>query len=166
MKLKFKIITVFYVVVAAMFTSLTSCNAAEEEKQGTTIFYYPKPNVYYDVEEKQYFFYSDDNNEWRIEKNLEAIQKDSLGKNIVIDNPSQPVWKDNEHHRLVYGAALYTSAVDLQRKYYEDSISSLPKPATPQIKTDTTVLIEEEEKQKKGLKKFLNKVFKKKDRDE
>jgi hypothetical protein len=152
-----------------IFTSFSACNEKEEFRQGDTIFYYPKPNVYYDVEEKQYFFLSDDNNEWQTNKNLEAFQKDSLGKNVVLNNPSLPVWKDNEHHRLVYGAALYTSAIDLQRKYYEDSINSLPKPPPVVKKDNTPVKLEEEEeveKEKKGLKKFLDRVFKKKEKDQ
>lgn len=167
LKIKFDIHIVFIVALPVLFAGFTACNEVEEEKQGTTIFYYPKPNVYYDVEEKQYFFFSDDNKEWRTEKNLEAFQKDSLGKNVVIENPSQPVWKDNEHHRLVYGAALYTSAVDLQRKYYEDSVNSLPKPPPVIIKKDTSLISNEQDEEvtdneKKGLKKFLDRVFKKK----
>lgn len=163
MKLNYKIPLVSYVAFLVLFIGFFSCNEVQESRQGNTIFYYPRSNVYYDVEEKQYFFYSDDNNEWRAEKNMEAFHKDSLGKNVVVDKPSQPVWRDNEHHRLVYSAALYTSAIDLQRKYYEDSVNSLPKSAPVIIKKDSALNKEqEEEKEKKGLKKFLDKVFKKK----
>jgi hypothetical protein len=167
LKLKFNILFVFSVVILVLITGFSACNEAEEFRQGNTIFYYPKPNLYYDVEEKQYFFFSDDNKEWQTEKNPETFQKDSLGKNVVIENPSQPVWKDNEHHRIVYGASLYTSAVDLQRKYYEDSINSLPKTAPVIVKKDTSIITgeipeEKVEDEKKGLKKFLDRVFKKK----
>ncbi|MDB5207350.1 MAG: hypothetical protein JWR72_2425 [Flavisolibacter sp.] len=73
-----------------------------------------------------------------------------MDKNVLIDSPAKPVWKDNERHKLIYSAVLYASPSDTQEV----------KPVT-QVKEAPM----EVKKEKKGLRKFFDKIFggKKKD---
>ncbi len=132
----------------------------KEKAQGTYIYYYPKANVYFDKEEDTYYLIVND--KWERSKTLTEEQKLFLGKNVLVKNAAVPVWKENEHHRLVYGTALYTTADEYKRKYYEDSISSLPKKAVVVQSPIDSVEITKEAKKQSGVRKFFDKLFKKK----
>lgn len=131
------------------------------------VYYYPRVNVYYDVGTSQYAYFDSGVKSWKLSKDFSEEQKLSLGEKAVIATPSSPVWKNNEQDKLVYSVNLYSSPNDLKQKFHTDSLSSLPPPkvvvaappkeAKQQEKT-------EEEKPKSGFKKFLDKIFKRKDK--
>ncbi len=78
---------------------------------------------------------------------------------MVLEKPEQPVWKSNEQHKMIYAASLYTSKQEYQKKFYEDSIKSLPKKTVAAIK-DTAVIQEDDvKKTKTGVGKFLERIF-------
>jgi hypothetical protein len=131
--------------------SIYSCQ--DENVQGTKFEFYPKSNIYYDVEKERYYLIVND--EWQRKKNITKEQQSRLGKHVRIDKPGVPVWKDNEQHRLIYGTALYTSSADYRRKFYEDSIKSLPKkPVVPMSDS-----VRNEENKRSGVRKFLDRLF-------
>jgi hypothetical protein len=133
---------------------ILSCGPAQKQKkQGATFFYYPKTNIYYDIEQKEYYLYDSAISAWKMQEQSPAA--DSLGKKVLIEHASVPVYKDNEQHRLIYGTALYSSASDVRRKYIEDSLNSLPPPVAPR---DTTT--EKKDRKKGFFRRLWDKIFK------
>lgn len=113
-------------------------------------YFYPKANVYFDTVNKDYVFLAGDSKTWQSVKQIPAAMQVLMDKNVLIDSPAKPVWKDNERHKLIYSAVLYASPSDTQEV----------KPVT-QVKEAPM----EVKKEKKGLRKFFDKIFggKKKD---
>ncbi|HYO22969.1 MAG TPA: hypothetical protein VER36_11235, partial [Flavisolibacter sp.] len=72
---------------------------------------------------------------------------------VLLDTFQQPVWKDNEIHRLVYSAALYASPRDTVEE--PEPVVQRPASSEPEVK-----------KEKKGLRKFLDKIFGRKKKNE
>lgn len=132
-------------------TLLFSCQQKKQtEKQGSTFLYYPKANIYYDIEQKQYYVFDSSVNQWQKEKQL-TLNENDLGKKVLLTNAPVPVYRDNAQHRLIYGAALYTSSDEVRRKYIEDSLNSLPPPVVANA--------EKKEKKKGFFKRLWDKVF-------
>jgi len=162
MKMILLIISLLLLAVAGYLYFDTS--NPKKETQGNVIYYYPKANVYLDEENQTYLLLV--NGKWERSKTLTEEQISFLGKQVAIEKPSVPVWRDNEHHRLIYGTALYNSPEEYKRKYYEDSINSLPKKVTVAPAPKDSVQIaeqqQEEERKRSGVQKFFDKLFKKK----
>lgn len=120
-------------------------------------YFYPKANVYFDTVNRDYVFLGSDGKTWTAEKQIPAAMQSMMDKSILLDTFSQPVWKDNQNHRLIYSAVLYAVP--------EDTIEKKPLPIAEQKPVDAEV---DEKKEKKGLRKFLDKLFgkKKKDKEE
>jgi hypothetical protein len=133
------------------------------------VYYYPKANIYYDVASYQYVFFDSTEKIWKQTKKISEEQKLSLGERATIAKPATPVWKNNADDKLVYSMNLYSSRSDLKEKFYTDSINSLPKkvllPAKPRD-TVATPANTDEAKPKKGLKKFFDKLFGKKEKSD
>ena len=139
---------------------LTACN--EEGDKGrvegveTTVpqyYYFPRANVYIDSANSDYIFLGNDGKTWQTAKQIPAAMQALMDKNVFIENPAQPVWQDNESHRLVYSALLYATANDTTKK-------EVPKPAVVRPKPAKDTVAEEEKR--KGLGKFFDKIFGKK----
>lgn len=133
-----------------------ACNDNKAEKaviQPTPPKYYffPKANVYFDTVNKDYVFVGTDGKTWVSGKQIPAVMQSMMDKRIVIDSPSMPVWEDNENHKLVYSALLYVSPNDTVQK-------KAPVVLKP-VNTDSI------KKEKKGLGKFLDKLFGRKKKD-
>ncbi|HEV7329688.1 MAG TPA: hypothetical protein VGN63_01510 [Flavisolibacter sp.] len=142
---------------------LTSCNqgAGEEntdEGEATAphqYYYFPKANVYIDSANNEYVFLANDGKTWQTAKQIPSAMQALMDKNVFIENPSEPVWEDNENHRLVYSALLYATPNDTTKKEVpKPTVSTQPKPSK-----DT---VAETEKERKGLRKFFDKIFGKK----
>ncbi len=125
---------------------------------GQTYYFYPKANVYFDTTAGNYLFQDLDGN-WETNAKLPADKQSLLEKNIIINNPELPVWKNNDAHQLLYSAALYSNKTDFTEEV---------KVAVSNKKTKVDEKIEEKDKDDKtGIGKFFNKIFKgKKDRKE
>ncbi len=153
----------FFLIYILVFFS---CKEVEKSKQGNTFEYYPRVNIYYDIDEKYYLVFDSAQNAWQQKNNLSAEETDMLSKKVVITNPSRPVYKDNDNHRLIYGTVLYSSPEVLRQKFIEDSIKlAAVKKEKPIKKVDTVAEAEREKKPKRGLKKFFDKIFNKKDKN-
>src|SRR5580765_8262461 len=115
---------IFLILLSAV--SFLQCNRSPQKKvqapeqsqiQGKSFYYYPRANVYYDIEEKQYIFFDSLKNTWEKKQQPSPEEIEKMGKKIAIENPSVPVFKDNQQHRIVYGTALYTSTGELRKKF-------------------------------------------------
>jgi hypothetical protein len=154
-----------------------SCNEVEKSKetnttqantaQGSTYNYYPRANIYYDIEQKHYLVFDSAQNLWQQKTSLSTEENALLTKKVVINNPSLPIYEANDHHRLIYGTALYSSAEEIRKKFIEDSLKIVnakkKRLAADSLKMsngkkDTTI----GKKRKNGLKNFFDKIFKKK----
>lgn len=145
---------------------LASCKSPKEERQGTTFYYYPVANIYYDIEEKQYSVYDGGRQVWERSAQLPEAQQKKLGRKVIITNPAVPVWKDNESHRLIYSAVVFSNPAEVQRKLIEDSLSSVPKPKP--VKKPIAVVAEDPkpEEKKSAIARFFQRLFgKKKEKD-
>lgn len=117
-------------------------------------YFYPKANVYFDTVNKEYLFLSSDEKTWQSAKQIPAAMQAMMDKNVLIDTPGKPVWKDNDRHKLIYSALLYASPADTQ----------IVKPVAPPVIKEAPPK-EEIKKERKGLRKFLDKIFGRKKKD-
>lgn len=151
------------VIVLLGFTTLNGCSKKTAPKvieAGQTYYFYPKANVYFDTTAGNYLFESPDGN-WQAGTKLPVDKQSLLEKNIIINNPELPVWKNNETHQLLYSATLYSTAADFKK---EEKLAANKKKALPDEKVEEK---DQDKDKKTGVGKFFNKIFKgKKDRKE
>lgn len=146
--MKFHLASIFFVL-------LLSCNQQEPAvvqsatPPSSKYYFFPKANVYVDSVNQNYVFLAGDGKSWLTQKQIPAAMQPMMDKGVLIEQPSQPVWKDNENHKLVYSALLYATANDTVEKKPE------PKPKSAPPKREA-----EPKKEKKGLGKFIDKIFK------
>ncbi|RYF84504.1 MAG: hypothetical protein EON98_09010 [Chitinophagaceae bacterium] len=145
--------SLFVIWLLALFVSCND-NKAEQSKVSAPpppppkYSFYPKANVYFDTVNKDYIFLGSDGRTWTSGKEIPAAMQSMMDKSVLLDTFSQPVWKDNQNHRLIYSAALYATP--------NDTIERKPPPPVVQKPADSV------KKEKKGLAKFLDKIFGKK----
>ncbi len=77
----------------------TQVNTSEESNYD----YYPRANIYYNIDQKYYLVFDSAQNAWQQKNSLTEQEIALLSKKVIITDPSQPVYLDNEHHRLIYG---------------------------------------------------------------
>ena len=137
-----------------------ACNSNKAEKYvppppAPKYYFFPKANVYFDTVNKDYLFLTNKGQAWTSAKHIPDVVESMMDKSVLIDPPSTPVWKDNENHKLLYSALLYASPNDTAEKK-EPVVVQKP------VVTDSA------KKEKKGLRKFLDKIFggKKKDKSD
>lgn len=145
----------FGVLVFLVACTNSQPESKEDEKPSLPpyYFYYPKANVYFDSTNKDYFFQSNDGLSWQTAKQIPAVVLALMDKGVMIQNPPDPVWRDNESHRLVYSAVLYATPDDTLVKKKVDK--PVRKPVIPIFDSSATI----ETKERKGLEKLLNKIF-------
>ncbi len=152
----------FPVILIVGLVALIGCSskktAPKPIEAGQTYYFYPKANVYLDTTAGNYLFQDLDGN-WETNAKLPPDKQSLLEKNIIINNPELPVWKNNDTHQLLYSAALYSNKTDFTEEV---------KVAVSNKKTKVDEKIEEKDKNDKtGIGKFFNKIFKgRKDRKE
>lgn len=149
-------------MIIEMF-ALACSGKQEEEKEDYEFYYYPQKNVYYDVDKNNFYYSLNGGKTWDSTTNTSGNDPGTLGKKVIIHSLVKQVYKDNETHRNLYKGKLYNFI-------YADTASAS---AAPEVtgrkvvkKSNTTevIPIPEEDKTKKGLKKFLNKIFGKHDK--
>jgi hypothetical protein len=149
-----------HLFIILCFASCLACNNNKAEKIGppppamqpARYYYFPKANVYFDSANKEYVFLGNNGTSWETQKQIPAAMQSMMDKSVFIDSPQTPVWKDNENHKLLYSALLYASP--------NDTVEDKPRPAVQKPPTDSVV-----KKEKKGLRKFFDKIFGKKKKD-
>lgn len=135
-----------------------ACNDTKEEpvKKVEALppryYYYPRANVYFDSANKDYLFLANDGVTWQTAKQIPNIVQGLMDKSVFIQSPAEPVWKDNEKHKLVYSALLYATPSDTMEK------KPPPKPVVsrPEKKIDSTTVTE---KKRSGIGRFIDKIF-------
>lgn len=134
-----------------LFACNNSDQPAEQKlaKLQPQFFYFPRANVYFDSANKEYIFLANDSTGWQTAKQIPNVMQGLMDKSAYIQNPPQPVWADNEKHKLVYSALLYATAQDTVAK------KPVPKPVAPLPVADTLA----KEKKRKGIKKLVDKIF-------
>jgi hypothetical protein len=115
-----------------------------------TYYYYPKANFYYDSTAGKYIRWDSAATEWKTTDQL-PVQEVDLGKRVRIGESINPVWLDNQEHRLIYSVSLYSAPKDFKKK-------EKPLITAPKQKQDTMSEMEKGEK-KSGVKKFFERIF-------
>jgi hypothetical protein len=156
MKLMLSIIAGIALILAVFF--VYNKPAEKETRQGTTFYFYPKSNIYYDVDNAQFYILSPTEG-WQKVDEITEEQNAALGEKVILEKPELPVWKSNEQHKMIYAASLYTSKKEYQKKFYEDSINSLPKKTVVAIKDTAATQEDDVKKSKTGVGKFLKRIF-------
>lgn len=158
MKTLFKISVVAAFAVGGIFALSARKSGKKPAQQSTTYYYYPKVNVYYDVANGTYIYLADDGKTWQSAKQVADKLGGGMGKKAVLINPPLPVWKSNEHHRMIYSTALYASAKDFRKTTPAKTPAAVKKPAevkkAPEKKDD---------KKDSGIERFFKRLFKKKE---
>ena len=155
------------IIIAGLILAFFAFSAVKPSKKQElkAVFYYPKANVYLDLSENEYYFYHSEQKEWIATKKISSEQEASLGKKVAV-GPVKPAWKNNYQDRMIHSVSLYGSAGLLKKKYQEDSLKLFQKDipieasSSPEAKEGNTPA---PEKPKKGLKKFFDRLFGKKD---
>lgn len=161
-----KLRSMFIKVVVFVFIVIGfhACKNKVENKP-SEFYYYPKTNMYFDVAKNIYIFSLDGAKTWDTIDAKTQNEPMTLGDKKVLYGSPDSIWKDNDAHRQAYGGKLY----DVLANDTTDVSSTTIITEKKVIKKTAPVKKEEEEVQKprKGLGKFLNKIFgKKKDKKE
>ena len=130
-------------------------NKQEEKKDDYEFYYYPEKNVYYDVEKKNFFYSLDGGKTWDSTINPSGNDPGTLGKEVIIRSLGE-VYNDNETHRNLYNGKLY-NIINLDTR----QVTTAPEVSERKVqkKRTTAIIPRQEDKLKKGLKKFLDKIF-------
>ncbi len=152
------VLVITMIVGISIFALSCGNNKQEEDKEGYEFYYYPQKNVYYNLEKKTFFYSFNGGKTW--DSTISSPGKDpgTLGEKVIIYSDNNDVYKDNLAHRKKYNGRLYNIV---------NSDIALT-PAAPEVterkvvKKSSTAEVKpkpDEDKPKKGLKKFLNKIF-------
>ncbi len=160
-----KRVVLFIIMLVSIQLFAVSCqnNNPQEEKENHEFYYYPQKNVYYDVE-KKYFLYSlNGGKTWDSVMSSPDKEPATLGEKIIVYSVDNNVYKDNAAHRKSYNGRLYNiTGADTA------FASAAPEVTERKVQRKTVVVkpeqdeekpMPEEVRQKKGLKKFLDKIF-------
>lgn len=156
------IITVVVVAIAALAVMFWP-RSKEQEPLDPVYMYYPKANIYYHVSGKTYILKDTQLATWVERKDIAQNSVAEFGKGAMITITDTPIWKNNAKHRLIYGTSLYTSPEEVKRNYRADSIKSIPPPKPVAVDTSTNPQEREAEKRRSGFRRFVDKIFKKKE---
>lgn len=145
------------ILVSIQF-AVVSCrpHSQQEEKEKIEFYYYPNKNVYYNVNKKSFLYSLNGGKTWDSVINTAGTEPATLGEKIIVHNNNDQIYKANAAHRKMYNGHLY-NIVD------RDTVlaTAAPEITEHNIQKKVTDIkpIATEEKQVKGLRKFLNKIF-------
>ncbi len=160
--LQMKRVVLFIIIVVGIQLFFISCQSSNtrEEEENFQFYYYPKKNVYYNVEKKNFFYSLDGGKTWDSIISVSNKEPATLGEKIIVYSADNNVYKDNAAHRRLYNGRLYNI-----RNSDTSLASAAPEVSERKVQKRTGVKPEqEEEKVVRGLKKFLNKIFGKKNK--
>jgi hypothetical protein len=124
-----------------------------------TFYYYPKVNMYYDVARGRYIYLAQDGRTWETARTISDKLTTGMGKRAVLTNPTLPVWKNNEHHKLIYSTTLYASAADFRKDPPKKTVKATSAVAKKPAE-------EKKVKKESGVQRFFKRLFGKKDSTE
>lgn len=163
-KIKAGLVVLMMAVLATVgFTSTSTQQVNDKTTAKGNFVYYPKANVYFNKTDGSYTFLDEGGRVWQTTKSLPEAVQTGLDKNISLGVISQPVWQNNQQHRMVGAVALYAAADDFKEKP-KPVIEQKPKAVMPKSTTNEPAVAEvETEKKVKG---FFRRLFGKKDKKE
>jgi hypothetical protein len=132
---------------------LISCNS-KHDTLNYNFYYYPQQNIYYDIDHQKFYYSLDGAATWN-DLSGSVNGNVALGPRVDIVSEDSIVYLKNEVHRRLYGGQVYNYTIQnaaLVTGAPEVSDRKVAKKA-PVEKPKT------EEKQKKGLGKFIDKIF-------
>jgi hypothetical protein len=140
---------------------ITGCSD-KISKQELEFYYYPKKNVYFDVDKKKYFYSLDGAKTWAGMESTDAKEPATLGEKVVIYSDSAQVYKENATHRKLYAGNLYNIILgDVSTTMTTEEVSERKIIQKRKVVSGKGKV---EEKPKKGIGKFIQKIFGKKDK--
>ncbi|HWJ29165.1 MAG TPA: hypothetical protein VNS32_21675, partial [Flavisolibacter sp.] len=104
-----KISLAFILIVAAVI-GFSSKKPAEKKIIPPYYYYFPQANVYFDSVSKLYTYQISNNEGWYTDMNIPDSLRFLLNKKVILGNCPDPVWKNNEHDRLIYSVSLYATS--------------------------------------------------------
>ena len=113
-----------------------------------TYYYYPKANFYYDSTKGNYILWDSLELTWKSTDKL-PVQQTDLGKTVRIGQVVEPVWKENQQHRLIYSVSLYSAPEDFKKP---------PKIEVAEVDSNISTKPQKAEK-KTGVRKFFERIF-------
>jgi hypothetical protein len=150
-------ILVAFILVAATIAGFSSKKPPEKKVKGNYYYYFPQANVYFDSVSKSYSYQNQKNEGWHTDVNIPDSIRFLMNKKVLLGKRPEPVWKENEHDRLVYAISLYAKPEDFKEKKVEP-----PLPAPIAVK-DSAEAREEPAQHESKIKRFFRKLFHKAD---
>ena len=143
-------------MLVVMFFAGCAGNKAKQHE----FYYYPDLNLYFDVAKNNFIYSLDGGAMWDTIDAKSGNIPTSLGDKIVLLSTSDSIWKDNTLHREKYDGYIYNVIDDDST----DTSGATTVTEKEVVKKQPTTSKKEDEKikERKGLGKLLNKIFRKK----
>ena len=152
-------------VLNVLFLSLTgvifSCNSNSNSQADYGLYYFPDKNIYYDSLQTKFYYSLNGARSWDSTVYTAPTFGNALGRKILIEKVNGNVWKDNVNHRKQYNGVLLNIINDYTILLTRVDSIDRNKPVVPIKKKHINT--KKEEEPKKGFKKFLEKIFGKKE---
>lgn len=137
------------------------CRSDAPDHQGELEFeYYPDKNIYYNTASLNFIYSLDGAKTW---DSLKFSSKDafsSLGKKQKIYSKTPEIWNDNEVHLKTYGGTLFNITDDGDNT----QIAGVDEVSDKRKVSKTTGAKRNTQQNRKGVKGFFDRIFKKKDK--
>lgn len=143
------------VITIYLVTFLFACNN-NSNSDSYRFYYYPDKNVYYDVSNQRFLYSLDGTKTWKSYVGAGTAEVPALGERIEVTSPDSLVYNDNEEHRRLYSGRL----IDLGL-LTAATAASAPEVSERKIavKRKPVAKARGNDKPKKGIGKFLDKLF-------
>jgi len=140
---------------------VVACNG-KEENTGNEYYYYPQKNVYYDVNKQKFYYSVDGSKSWLTFAGTGNTDVSTLGEKVEIYSNDTLIYNDNDNHRRLYAGRLYN--LNIANTDLANVAPAAVSERRSIVKKSPAAKEKKEEKTKKGLGKFLGKIFGKKEK--
>ncbi|MCW3081413.1 hypothetical protein [Segetibacter sp.] len=142
-------------IISILLFFFVACGSDKSDVK-PQFYYYPNKNVYYDSLKKNFWFSLNGGKSWNRFTDSTGSEPKTLGSKVAVYTEDSEVYKNNESHRKLYAGKLYSISV------VDTSTSTGPEVAERKVVEEgraTTRKKSAVKKSKKGIGKFLNKIF-------
>lgn len=145
----------YFTLVIIFLLFFINCNTKKPDNK-LSYYYYPDKNVYYDPANKIYFYSLDGTKNWSTFA-ANNTNPDLLGEKVIVYSNTTEVYRDNENHRKLYKGRLYD--INTTISTFNTTTTEVAERKVEHKKTLVPVKVFETKKQKKGIGKFISKIF-------